>query len=50
VGEALGGDDDVDRGRERDEQHYVQRLEERLASDDVPDLPSGEMVAPLSTR
>ena len=33
--------------RERDEQRYVQRLEERLASDDVPDLPSGEMVAPL---
>ena len=33
--------------RERDEQRYVQRLEERLAADDVPDLPSGEMVAPL---
>ena len=33
--------------RERDEQRHVQRLEERLAADDVPDLPSGEMVAPL---
>ena len=33
--------------RERDEQRYVQRLDERLARDDVPDLPSGEMVAPL---
>ena len=33
--------------RERDEERYVQRLEERLARDDVPDLPSGEMVAPL---
>jgi len=33
--------------RERDEQRYVQRLEDRLAADDVPDLPSGEMVAPL---
>ena len=33
--------------RERDERRYVQRLEERLAADDVPDLPSGEMVAPL---
>jgi alpha-galactosidase/6-phospho-beta-glucosidase family protein len=33
--------------RERDEARYVQRLEERLACDEVPDLPSGEMVAPL---
>jgi alpha-galactosidase len=33
--------------RERDEERYVQRLEERLARDDVPDDPSGEMVAPL---
>ena len=33
--------------RERDEQRYVQRLKERLARDDLPDLPSGEMVAPL---
>lgn len=33
--------------RERDEQRYVQRLDERLTADDVPYLPSGEMVAPL---
>jgi len=33
--------------RERDEQRYVERLHDRLAADDVPDLPSGEMVAPL---